>query len=601
MSYLPWPQEGCSLKAARERTADRTLWRRWLDESATASDCEIEDKLNIALQEMMARGDLVAYGARSTDRPLELVDRAFWMQHVEISWKTSTVGEQKAAPAFHAVRVFPPLLSPDNAQLLNGRSLSEAFKECVLADPEVAVMGRRAIELSPSYACVFRDGRRTKYGVAQWPVACDRWILTGAVHPDPEKRGTFDGPDADPLEVFMAAEALEHRYRCLMKLLGSGELEAVGVSASSGSIETLPRSIWSHEDFWIDADGNVLQETEQASRAQRRWVGVLLRRTPVPVAALSQKAIANDRLPSTAGAGTSNSSANGHQPLISAADALAAGDLATALRVLILSHSTVERLRAQALATGVCARGLEEEAGLIVHFPGFDTPIMRFREIEVPSPTGTTSLDPADEFYPTPNRTPECQAYCDALRSRADGFFGLLQRGEVVGFGHVTGGALIEISRSIWSHGDYCANPRTGDIFEMGSEQHVRVWSAVTLKPGEMFHVGPTTFDQPPSTTTAPNNRAKSQQATPSRIVTTNIAIRECTDWIEQIIRSNPNQRTESRASLWQKAQQRWPKTLSQRSFLAARAEAIRRTENTAWNTGGAPRKNRRGKTEASE
>ena len=426
-------------------------------------------------------------------------------------------------------------------------------------------------------------------------------MLTGAVHPDPEKQSAFDGPDADPLEVFMAAEALEHRYRCLMELLGTGELEAVGVSASSGSIETLPRSIWLHEDFWIDVDGNVLQETEKASRAQRRWVGVLLRRTPVPVAALSQKAITNDRPPSTAGAATSNSPANGYQPLISAADALAAGDLATALRVLILSHSTVERLRAQALATGMCARGLEEEAGLIVHFPGFDTPILRFREIEVPSSTETTSLDAAGEFYPRPDRTPECQAYSDALRSRADSFFGLLQRGEVVGFGHVTGGALIEISRSIWSHSDYCANPRTGDIFEMGPEQHVRVWSAVTLKPGEMFHVGPTTFDQPPLTTTAPNNRAASQPATPSRIVTTNIAYRDCTDWIEQIIRASPNQRTESRASLWQKAQQRWPKTLSERSFLAAREEAIRRTGCTTWKSGGAPRKNRRGKTAAPE
>lgn len=599
MSYLPWPQEGCSLKAARQRTADRMLWRRWLDESASASHGEIEDKIFISFQEIMARGELVAYGGRSTDQSLELIDRALWMQHLEIDWKTSTVGERGLkALAFQDVIVFPRLLSPDNAKLLDGRSLSEAFKELVLGDPEVAAMGRRAIELSPDYARVFRDGRRTKYGVVEWPVACDRWVLTGAVHPDPEKQSAFDGPDADPLEVFMAAEALEHRYRRLMELLGIGELEAVGVSANSGSIEMLPRSIWSHEDFWIDVDGNVLQETEQTSRAQRRWVGVLLRRTHAPEADLVQRAMVSHRLPSTA-AVASNNPADRHEPLISRADALAAGDLATALRVLILSHPIVERLRAKALATGVCARSLEEDAGLVIHFPGFDTPILRFFEIEAKRHTRTTDFDPAEEFYPMPDRAPECQAYCDALRSRANAFFGLLQRGEVVGFGHVAGGALIEISRAIWCNGDYCANPRTGDIFEMGPAQHVRVWSAVTLKPGEMFHVGPTTFDQPPSTTTASDNR--SPQATSSRIVTTNIAIRECTAWIEQIIRASPNQRTESRASLWQEAQHRWPKTLSERSFLGARAEAIKRTENAVWNTGGAPRKNRRGKTEASE
>src|SRR5260370_40658387 len=85
-----------------------------------------------------------------------------------------------------------------------------------------------------------------------------------------------------------------------------------------------------------------------------------------------------------------------------------------------------------------------------------------------------------------------------------------------------------------------------------------------------------------------------------SVVVTRSGSQRACVEWLSDIMRASPKKRTESRDELWKKAQEKWPKTLSHRAYLAAREEAISLTGAFAWAAGGAPakpqRSNRRGR-----
>ena len=54
--------------------------------------------------------------------------------------------------------------------------------------------------------------------------------MVSTMHPEAAKRSVDDGPgEPDPLEVVIAAEALKHRYRALISMLGRGELEGRGL------------------------------------------------------------------------------------------------------------------------------------------------------------------------------------------------------------------------------------------------------------------------------------------------------------------------------------------------------------------------------------
>lgn len=122
------------------------------------------------------------------------------------------------------------------------------------------------------------------HGFEEWPLATDRWSMIGTVHPDPTIRSKFDpGGDPDPLEVVIAAEALIHRYCTLVSMLSRGDVEGWGVSATDGHLVLIPRSIWSHEDFYFMASkGDVLQENAQSTgrhdRLTQRWLAVVLQK-----------------------------------------------------------------------------------------------------------------------------------------------------------------------------------------------------------------------------------------------------------------------------------------------------------------------------------
>lgn len=171
------------------------------------------------------------------------------------------------------------LWGPDRVRLLAGCSLKDAFRKFVLDGQEVLV--RDALKAAPEFESVFRQGRCTIHGIAEWPVISDDLLMIGYVHPNSEKQSVFAQIRApDPIEVAKAAEGLLRRHAALMRTFREGELETFGVAQSTGLIELIPRSIWAHDDFYFSVQGDVFQRSEGADHPfglVRRWAALELR------------------------------------------------------------------------------------------------------------------------------------------------------------------------------------------------------------------------------------------------------------------------------------------------------------------------------------
>ncbi|MGA7807536.1 hypothetical protein [Bradyrhizobium sp.] len=290
MDYEPWPETGCSLAEARERTADRVLVGQSVEGAGRNQPTEIktmEERIEAACLDHLKCGRLIAYGRQgSLNADLQLISAAQWNALTNIEWQNSSSADDRLArSAFLDIRVYPPLLAPCHIDLLAGRTLAEAFEQFVLGDPEVATLAREAVRLSSEFEAVFVRGCCHVYGFKEWPLAFERSVMVSTVHPDEAKRSIYDGAgEPDPLEVVIAAEALKHRYCILISILRRGELEGRGLPVTAGHSEVILRSIWSHEDFHFGANtGDVLQDNPESTgrhdRLIRRWIGVVLQRS----------------------------------------------------------------------------------------------------------------------------------------------------------------------------------------------------------------------------------------------------------------------------------------------------------------------------------
>jgi hypothetical protein len=322
-SYTPWPADGCTLAEARERVADRRLWREWKDASDQYTclgprasflkgdalsdvheDKEFRNRLrqriasleegpNSNLRAALRSGALIAHGRPNglSETPV-LIPKGVWPALTVINGDESAAGEYRAGGmAFLAVQVFPVMLAPERVRLLAGYALADAFRKFVLEDPEVSAFAREGINVAPEFEAIFVKGRCFVHGVAEWPVDPDRWKTIGYIHPDPQKRSVFDElSDPDPIEIAIAAEALLQRYRALTTMLRRCVLEAHGVGEKSGQVERVPGSIWAHEDFQINSQGDIFQDNPESKgrfdRLNRRWAAVELR-APGPISAVT--------------------------------------------------------------------------------------------------------------------------------------------------------------------------------------------------------------------------------------------------------------------------------------------------------------------------
>jgi hypothetical protein len=318
----PWPAEGCTLSEARARIAVRQKLREakrtyvelqhpgeppsyWRGDrfAVVQEDTEFRAKLkrrlkgeieqiNCDLRHALSQGWLAAYGRPSNvmASPM-LIPKDIWPALTALDLQASAAGEsRRGGAAFFAVRVFPTLLAPDRVDLIGKMALAEVLKRFVFSDPEVTAWADEGIKSAPEFERVFREGRCFVHGVPEWPVNPERWVTIGYVHPDPDKRSVYDRWDErSPIEIVDAAEALLHRYRALTRMLCAGEILAFGLTEGSGSVERIPTSVWSHEDFHINVLGDVLQDNQNCTNPRidgliRRWAAVELRAGEVKAA-----------------------------------------------------------------------------------------------------------------------------------------------------------------------------------------------------------------------------------------------------------------------------------------------------------------------------
>jgi hypothetical protein len=283
VDYVPWPENGCSLAEARRRAVGRGHFAQSIPlakECTEPNQSESRDFLD-----HLRNGRLIASACPSeSSTGRQLITAAQWQSVERVDWQSSSaVDGRPAGHAFFDIRVYPCLLAPCRIDLLAGWTLAEAFSRTVLGDPEVGALGREAVRASPPFEAVFVKGHcQTRTHCKEWPLAFERWPMASTVHPDPAKRSKFDcASQPDALEAVIATEAMKHRYCALISVLRRGELECRGLAAEPGDPDIVPRSIWSHRNFYLDAgSGDVLQDhRESVARYHiltRRWFGVVL-------------------------------------------------------------------------------------------------------------------------------------------------------------------------------------------------------------------------------------------------------------------------------------------------------------------------------------
>jgi len=197
----------------------------------------------------------------------------------------------------------------------------------------------------------------------------------------------------------------------------------------------------------------------------------------------------------------------------------------------------------------------------------------------------------------------------EALKHRYCALISILRRGDLEGRGlSSTTGHSDVILRSIWSREEFHLSADTGDVVRDNPEstgRHdrlIRRWIGVVLQrsnlvnlrmhhQGAMFHGKPLTHDELLSDTPTPQAAPIQKSKAVARVESKISSRKACEAWLIDIMAKSKDKRIHNRSELWAQAHEKWPDSLSERQFLAARAEAVRVTEAFAWGASGAPKK----------
>ena len=281
--------QGWTLQQALERTADPELWNArasakvgfdkglaLISSGASAFNTRsseivpqrarvICDNVEQELRQKLATGILIATGSRGglnvTPTPISRED---WRSLEFVDFEKSIVCEPDAAKTkiFH-VRVNPLVHSADISTSLAGCSLAEAFRSCVLDDPEVVAKGKRVIRRE-GHQAVFHDGQFPGlYVDYKWPIDLTVGDCAfGFVRPFVI---WLDRPlPKAPPVIKDAAAVLVDRWNALVRLLVRGTLAARGTFASTGIVGVIDPLQWRRHGLWVDVkNGDLLGGREQ--------------------------------------------------------------------------------------------------------------------------------------------------------------------------------------------------------------------------------------------------------------------------------------------------------------------------------------------------
>ena len=217
---------------------------------------------------------------------------------------------------------------------------------------------------------------------------------------------------------------------------------------------------------------------------------------------------------------------------------------------------------------------------------------------------GTAPDDDSIGFLLDRDDLPLARLADEALRDRFRRIIQVLQDGALVAEGALNGqGATVEISRAMWMRPGAVLDLVKGDYFDRypdsGNDPEDRVaplyLSLILRRPKpalrDMLHVKPIghVVLRPATTGLSPSPGGKGIRGAADRQRIEG----ECREWLENLMRESPDQRTATNDQLFATARKRWG--ISERSFSTARRLAIADAGAHAWGVAGATPKSLRG------
>lgn len=295
--------QGWTLLEALERTADPALWKacaaaksEWerirtpipsgpssfLHQSPEKIEVlrqkfrEAHHSLHSHFRQLLIDQKLIAYGSRNGPSEIPTpISAAGWGSLAWPKSENSTVKERFGARTkIYNVRIFPVVHSPEAPNLLNGLGLGEAFRRCVIDDPEVVMLGKLVIGRC-GHRAVFEEGN------APGPFVSFHWSL-GLSAKDLAWEFVrpliyfISAPLPEPSpEISNASIALADRCQALQRLLTAGQIGAIGTFAQTGEIRLIDRMQWQRDGITVDIRNSDLCEPEN-HRPAVRWSGISL-------------------------------------------------------------------------------------------------------------------------------------------------------------------------------------------------------------------------------------------------------------------------------------------------------------------------------------
>jgi hypothetical protein len=175
---------------------------------------------------------------------------------------------------------LPVLRAPNAAERLNGLSLKEVFRNYVLDDPEVVVLGKSVVKAKSSHAAVFDGmfpGPMTSHFF--WPLDVTAKSLEFNFVDQPVSLNSLpNSPDA----VFAVSAVLADRISALRDILADGKIVGFGTFTQTGIEGQIGRHQWTRSGMSIDVSNGDLCEG-QGHRAVPRWTGLSLRLPDAPL------------------------------------------------------------------------------------------------------------------------------------------------------------------------------------------------------------------------------------------------------------------------------------------------------------------------------
>lgn len=171
--------------------------------------------------------------------------------------------------------MIPFVEDPAAPKRLAGLSLSEAFRVCVLDDPDVQARGKELVARTGYHQDIFEQGRTPGPVITFiWPIETTQKSLE---HEFTRKLIYFSGQAEPPTpdEVVKACAVLSDRWQALRALLIKGKLIAEGTFTKTGLVQAIPRQQWKRGTLKVDVqNSDVLEEIENEDVIV--WSGVEL-------------------------------------------------------------------------------------------------------------------------------------------------------------------------------------------------------------------------------------------------------------------------------------------------------------------------------------